>query len=340
MKIETFFPLTIDSTILAELNSCPMSAFRRYVQHFNPSGESTDLIAGGAFAKGLEVTRKAFYDTGLDSHAAIQLGMQAVINAYGDHQPRLGSNKTVDRMVAILEEYFWEYPLETDVIQPAKLADGSYGIEYSFAHELPIEHPDLPGQNLVFVGRADMLCEYAGKLWVSDEKTTSQITADWAKQWETRGQFSAYTWGMRKSGIPVAGAYIRGIGIYKTQTKFVETVTNRSEWECNNWYQQMIDTVEQFVEAYQRWKAINHPDSLQNWSKEERHPAQFFGQAFNESCFKYFRPCTFQDSCKTVNSEGLLAMNMEQNIWLPHLHKRVPLEEFLESLKQPTTEEK
>lgn len=332
MQIQTFFPLTIDSTILAEINSCPMSAFRRYVQHFNPSGESTDLVAGGALAKGLEVTRKAYYDEGAASHAAIQLGMQAVIETYGDHQPKLGSNKTVDRMVSILEEYFWEYPLETDVIQPAKLADGKYGIEYSFAHELPIEHPDMPGQNLVFVGRADMLCEYAGKLWVSDEKTTSQITADWAKQWETRGQFSAYCWGLRKAGIPVAGAYLRGIGIYKTQTKFVETVTNRSEWECENWYRQMLATVRKFADHYRYWRWAQPT----NRSKEMKHPSIWFTQAFNESCFKYFRPCTFQDSCKTVNSEGLLAMNMEQNIWLPHLHKRVPLEQFLEELN-PTT---
>ena len=332
MQIQTFFPLTIDSTILAEINSCPMSAFRRYVQHFNPSGESTDLVAGGALAKGLEVTRKAYYDEGVASHAAIQLGMQAVITAYGDHQPKLGSNKTVDRMVSILEEYFWEYPLETDVIQPAKLADGKYGIEYSFAHELPIEHPDMPGQNLVFVGRADMLCEYAGKLWVSDEKTTSQITADWAKQWETRGQFTAYCWGLRKAGIPVVGAYLRGIGIYKTQTKFVETVTNRSEWECENWYRQMLNTVKWFSDSYRAWRLAQDT----NRSKEMKHPSIWFAQAFNESCFKYFRPCTFQDSCKTVNSEGLLAMNMEQNIWLPHLHKRVPLEQFLEELN-PTT---
>lgn len=325
--METFFPLTIDSTILAEIASCPMAAFRKYVQHLGAE-ESTDLVAGGAFAKGLEVARKNFYDNGMSSQDAITKGLSAMIKAWGDHIPRQGSVKTLDRMLVVLEEYFWNYPLESDIIQPVRLEDGTFGIEYSFAHELPIEHPDLPGQNLVFVGRADMLCEYAGKLWVSDEKTTSQITKDWAKQWEVRGQFSAYCWGLRQAGIPVAGAYIRGIGLYKSETKFVETVTNRSEWECNVWANNMLRLVANFVESYRNYKAaVDHEAT----SKAERHPSNFFGQAFNEACFKYFRPCMFMDSCKTVNSEGMLDMSFTQNIWLPHLHRRVPLQEFLNS---------
>lgn len=326
--MKTFFPLTIDSTILAEIASCEMSAFRKYVQHLNSGRESTDLVAGGAFAKGLEVTRKAFYDTGMSANEAVTLGIQALLDNYGDHIPSKPA-KSADVMAMALEQYFWTYPLESDVIQPAKLADGTHGIEYSFAHELPIQHPDLLGQNLVFVGRADMLCEYAGKLWVSDEKTTGTITADWAKQWETRGQFSAYCYGLRKDGIPVSGAYIRGIGLYKTGPKFVETVTNRSEWECQIWYQNMLQTVSKFVGKYKQYKAAQ----VLGQTKEEKHPANFFRPSFNESCFKYFRPCQFQDACKTLNSEGMLEMSMEQNIWLPHLHKRMPLEQFLETTK-------
>jgi hypothetical protein len=325
--LQTFFPLVIDSTILAEFNSCFMSGFRRYIQHLNGE-ESTDLVAGKAFAKGLEVARKSYYDLGWDGYAAIEAGKEACFEEYGDHAPFPGTTKTCDRMVSTVEMYFMEYPFETDVIQPVKLENGKYAIEYSFAHQLPIMHPDL-NIPLIFCGRADMLPEYAGKLWVSDEKTTSQITEKWADQWQTRGQFTAYTWGLRKDGINVAGAFIRGIALYKQQTKFVECTTTRSDFEVRTWEQQMLEMVHQMVNRYKRFKEVQQPD----YSAEERHPSRFFPGSWNESCFKYFRPCSFQQSCKTDKSEGLLYMQNEQNIWLPHRHVRMPLEQFLQELR-------
>jgi hypothetical protein len=303
-QLQTFFPLVFDSTMLAEFNSCMMAGFRRYIQHLNGE-ESTDLVAGGAFAKGLEIARKRFYNEGFDSFLAIEDGKEACAEHYGLHQPKLGSAKTLDRMVSTIDQYFMEYPMETDVIQPVKLADGKYGIEYSFAHPLPILHPDL-GIPLIFAGRADMLCEYAGKIMVSDEKTTSQITDKWASQWQTRGQFSAYCWGLRKDNIPATGAYIRGIALYKAQTKFVECTTNRSVWEVDMWERQMLAKVTQVVEQYKRFKAAQECPDL---SKEDKNPAMFWAQSLNESCFKYFRPCSFQESCKTASSEGMLFMN-------------------------------
>jgi hypothetical protein len=330
IQIPTLFPLVFDSTILSEINSCQMSAFRRYVQHLNGE-ESTDLIAGGAFAKGLEVTRKSYYDLDWDSYAAIEAGKEACREAYGDHEPKAGSVKTKERMAQTVEEYFFEYPMDRDHIQPTRLESGKYGIEYSFIHELPFKHPQL-GIPLLFAGRADMLCEYAGKLWVSDEKTTSQITATWDKQWATRGQFTGYSWGLRKAGIDVAGAYVRGIGLYKAQTKFVETTTTRSKFEVDTWEQQMLNTIARFLAAYTAFMLAQTPKS--DGSPDlDPHPSNYFPGAWNEACFKYFRPCWFQDSCKTPNSEGLLYMNTEQHIWLPHRHTRMPLQEFLQELR-------
>lgn len=51
------FPHAIDSTMLATFRSCPQKFFRQYIQHWKPKTESVHLIAGGAFAAGIEAAR-------------------------------------------------------------------------------------------------------------------------------------------------------------------------------------------------------------------------------------------------------------------------------------------
>ena len=322
MAVKTFFPLVIDSTMLMEFDSCFQSGFRKYIQHLSKgTGESTDLIAGGAFAKGLEVARKMYYDQGSDPEYAIETGVAALYDAYGDHVP-FKENKSSYRMATALEQYFLEYPLGIDIVQPAKLANGNHAIEYSFAHELPIAHPDLEDFNIIITGRADMIGEYAGRLWCVDEKTTgSAFTMDWAKQWDTRGQFTTYAWGLQKDGIDVAGAYIRGVYLGKSNIKFNECQTTRNKFQIEIWEQQMLQKVNRIIELYKQFKETGG------------HPLQFFHGSWNESCMKYFRPCSFQDMCRDKNSEMFIESQYDQYIWLPHEQRREKLDVFLESIK-------
>lgn len=325
MALKTFFPLVIDSTMLMEYDDCPMAFFRRYLQHLSKGYESTDLIAGGAFAKGLEVARKAYYNNDAPEQEAIQLGIAALFEAYGDHVPMSGV-KTPEKMAAALELYFITYPLAHDIVKPARLENGEYAIEYSFAHELPFPHPDIPDINIIITGRADMLGEYAGRLWVVDEKTTgAAFTQDWSKQWDTRGQFSTYCWSLKKDGIKVAGAYIRGVYLGKVQIKFNECQSIRSDWQTDMWEKQMLAKLERILQTYNDWKASG------------LHPAEFFFGNWSSSCMKYFRPCQFQDLCRDKNSEQFLESQYDQYIWLPHEQQRVPLTSFLESIGYVST---
>lgn len=318
--IRTLFPLVIDSTMLMEFDSCQMSGFRKYIQHLSKGAESTDLIAGRAFAKGLEVTRKAYYNAGADQNEAIALGIEALYEDYGDHVPFESNVKTPEKMSTALELYFMEYPMATDFLQPARLENGEYAIEYSFAHELPIKHPDLD-INIIITGRADMLATYGNKLWVSDEKTTgSPFTKNWARQWETRGQFFTYPWGLGKDNIKVAGAFIRGVYLGKTAIKFEEAQVSKSQFEIDMWEYQMLIKVHKIVEAYTKYK------------ESGEHPSKYFFGSWNESCNKYFRPCQFMDLCRSKSSESFLEGEYDQYIWLPHEQRRAPLNEFLESI--------
>lgn len=319
--MKSFFPLVLDSTFLMEMDSCQMSGFRKYIQHLSKgSNESTDLVAGGAFAKGLEVARKAYYNLGADEHEATALGQAALLEAYGDHIPQKPL-KTPERMSMALEMYFLEFPMSQDLVQPIKLENGEHAIEYSFAHELPFEHPDLPGEKLLITGRADMLVEYAGRIWVFDDKTTgSAFNKNWSAQWDTRGQFTTYAHYLKKDGIKVKGAYIRGVYLGKSQIKFQDCQTTRSDWQTDIWEVQMLQKVERILSQYKVWKESGES------------PANYFFGAWNESCDKYFRPCAFKHLCRTKNSEAYLEGEWDQNIWLPHEQKRENLEVFLESL--------
>ena len=58
------FPHAVDSTMLATFRSCPQKFFRQYVEHWKPKAESVYLVAGGAFASGIEAARRAFYEKG------------------------------------------------------------------------------------------------------------------------------------------------------------------------------------------------------------------------------------------------------------------------------------
>jgi hypothetical protein len=303
--------------MLMELDSCEMSFFRKYLQHLNEE-ESTDLIAGGAFAAGLEAARKAFFDEGLSEFDAVLIGTSALEEHYGEHIPWATNIKTKERMKAALINYFMEYPLGIDELIPLKLQDGTHAIEYSFIHELPFEHPDIPGMPIMITGRADMLASYLGRIWVSDEKTTGQaFTKNWPKQWEARGQFTTYCWGLKKNKIDVYGALVRGVWIGKDSFKFQQLPTSRNNFMIAIWEQQMLEKLKNILEKYKRWKDSG------------KHPLEIFHGAWNDNCFKYFKPCPFQELCRDKNSEQYLESQYTQNIWLPHEQRRIPLADFL-----------
>lgn len=320
-RMKDFFPLVLDNTIMSKFAGCEMRAFRDYIQHLSYGQESVHLVFGKAFAEGLEKARVAFYTEGKSHNDSVIIGQDAAIASYGDYIPPERSVKTADKLVAGLEAYFMEWSMENDTAIPVELEGGGHGIEYSFVHELPFKHPTL-GIPLMYAGRADMLVHHMGKIWMEDDKTSGQMTSTWARQWETRGQFTGYAWGLKKSGIDVAGALIRGIAIYKTKFSFGETLTSRSNWEIARWEDDTMHRVEQMLLKYERY--MNEPT---------KHASRFFRMDRAEMCNSYMRPCPYMDSCKHPEEEVFLSAEMEQHVWLPHLHERQPLDVFLATLE-------
>src|SRR5205807_5169942 len=139
-KLE-YFPEVFDSSMVATLKQCPQLFKKIYLDEYKSKEINVHLRAGGAFARGLEVARSAFYIEGLPSEDAIAKGLGALLESYGDYQCPPDSAKSAERTAGALEFYFQQYPLNHDAAYPILLPGGKRGIEFSFVHPLAINHP-------------------------------------------------------------------------------------------------------------------------------------------------------------------------------------------------------
>lgn len=316
------FPHTIDSTMLSTFRSCPQKMFRQYVEHWKPKAESVHLIAGGAFAKGIEVARKAYFEgiaaiphiafevkdgeqvrivTWLeeacspgDSAVAQELGLAALLAVYGDFECPSDSGKSLERTAGALEFYFERYPFDLDGTTPIVFPGGRRGIEFSFAEPTGILHP-VTGNPILYTGRADMVAEYAGAKYIFDEKTTSQLGASWPRQWEMRSQFTGYIWAAQRAGIATNGAVVRGISILKTKYDTLQSITYRTPYEVDRWVKQVELDLRRMIACWQ--------DGYWDYN-------------LDHACAEY-GGCSFTQVCKSATPESWLPMYFEQRVWDP-----------------------
>jgi hypothetical protein len=299
------FPHTIDSTMLATFRSCPQKFFRQYVQHWKPKAESVHLVAGGAFAKGIEVARKAFFEEGASHLTAQSAGLKALIEHYGDFECPPDSAKSLHRTAGALEFYFEQYPFGQDGMDPVTFPDGRRGIEFSFAEPLPFHHP-VTGDPILYTGRSDMVANFAGGIYVVDEKTTSSLGASWPRQWEMRAQFTGYLWALRQTGVEPAGAIVRGVSILKTKYDTMQAITYRSSYEIERWQEQ---TCRDLARMQRMWE--------EGW----------WDYALDHACAEY-GGCSMTQVCKSSDPETWLPSYFEKRVWDPLLRKEMTVEEY------------
>lgn len=268
------FPEVLDSTIIASLRSCGRKTELEHVLHWKPRAISVHLHAGGAFAKGLEKAREAFYLHGKPEVDAIAEGLLSLVHAYGDFECPPDSAKSLERMMGAYEYYFTQYPMESDAAIPVTLPSGKRGIEFSFAEPIDINHP-VTGNPLIYCGRMDMLTNYANGVFGEDDKTTSQLGASWSKQWDLRSQFTGYCWGAGKAGFPLQGFLVRGISILKTKYDTQQALTYRPAWMIDRWYEQLLRDIKRFI---QMWESGYYDYNL------DHSCAEYGGCVFRQIC--------------------------------------------------------
>lgn len=302
------FPHVIDSTMLAAFRACGVQMFRTYIEHWKPQKQSIDLIAGKAFAEGVEVAREAFFKHKTSAEQAVALGLKALILAYGDAECPPENPKSLPRVAGALEYYFEQYPLGADGATPLFFADGKHGIEWGFLEPLPFPHP-ITGNPILFSGRADMIADWAGGRYMFDEKTTKSLGASWADQWDMRSQFTGYSWVARRNGIPVDGVVVRGVSILKTKYETQQVPCPRTPWEEERWLRQVIKDLNRMVESWNSGEWDYNLDSACN----------------------YYGGCKIKVACKAKEPENWLPVYFEKRVWDPISREEISVKEWEES---------
>lgn len=302
--MSAIFPEAIDNSMRKELVKCEMAAHYRYEMGLRSvDSQRVDLVAGGAFAKGLEVMRKAYYVADAQPSLALNEGIQALYAAYGSFAPPAKSNKTADRMAGALAFYASECPLESSPYVPLVLPTGEHCIEVGFNFPISVTHPDT-GKPLTYCGRFDMLARHkdTGEIWVVDEKTTSQMGEKWANQWILDSQMTGYVWGanrlLAQHNMPerVKGAIINGIAIRLRDYEHGEFQAVRPDWMIDRWYDQMVQDVVDWRTAYRY--GGHH-------------------MALDHACAYYNNPCEFSPLCASRNPERLIEGSYQVVRWNP-----------------------
>ncbi len=297
------FPQVIDSSMLGSYKSCSRQFYYQYLRHLRSTEQSIHLVAGGALADGLEKVRTAIW--GPEKHSfehAIHLGRVAAIKAKGEYEPPEGHNKNLANVLLAIEEYFLHHGTHTDHIQPFMRRDSQGverpAVEFSFAMPTGIPHPET-GEDILYVGRFDMFGERtiggSKNLFVVDEKTTTSLGPQWAKNWDLRSQFTGYCWAAQEYGYPVSGAIVRGISFLKSDFGFADVITYRKAFEINQWKAATRKYILRLIEDWQRLDFEHQLDS---------------------ACTSY-GGCPYQMLCKTPNPERFIPANYVVSEWKP-----------------------
>lgn len=236
--------------------ACPTKWVNNYLRGLEKP-INIHLHAGGAFAKGMETARKVFFKEGGTEEDARLAGMQALSDYYGDDYAEAWAGETKNRtaMMAALSHYLTDgWPLASDYLEPYESAE--QGVEFDFALPFGVNHPQS-GEPLLYRGRIDWLARNKndGTVWIVDDKTTGSLGKSWHQQWNLDSQPTGYVWAARQFGMPVSGVILRGTSILKRGFGHEENLQMRTEFQVEDWHQQLIQDVHGMIATWQDFRA-------------------------------------------------------------------------------------
>jgi hypothetical protein len=263
-----------------------------------------------------------YYNEKLSATEAVEAGYHTVIDDLHEIMAKAHADtdtlKSPERMGLALKEYFRRFPLDMEEVVPAELEDGSYAIEHKMTTELPMLHPEL-GVPLIFKGKLDMFAKAMGRTYIVDEKTTKAITGNTADLLATSGQFLGYAWLAREKGIVVVGAKIRKVAIQVREIKVEEFEVPITDYMIDLWYKATLSKVQTMVDKYK--------ETMQGTDFKES-----FIPDYQHGCTSFFRPCPFQDGCKSKYGENFIESNFQQLAYDSQNRQEIPLADYRQLL--------
>lgn len=324
MSIETLFPINFSHSMLSDIWTCEFSWYNKHVRRFTGMYRSGDLIAGGHLASACEITRKAFFNEGVDEETAIELGYEHILSA----EDTTDALKTNERVAFAFKQYFKRFKMDSSLV-PCQLADGTHAIEYKFLFDTGIKHPELD-QNICFTGKLDGLYRrIAQNHFVSnhvvDEKTTKSVRRITGtklidiqaeeEEYLTSGQLIAYHWAARKLGVKTESSLIRRIPILTNWEAAYELEIPVNQFMIDSWEYATFAKIKELVSKY-RW--------LQEHTDKD--PREAFYPVYNSGCTSYRKLCAFSDGCTSKHGDAVLTSKYRQIIF--NEGKELSLKEF------------
>lgn len=315
------FPELVDNTMRGNYLQCPKRFEWAHIHQLAPMAPSIHLHAGGAFAAGIEVCKRTFYEQGKSAEESLRLGLEALIGFYGPvkaPETKTG-DKSCDNVIRAFDSYFTQqYPLGRDLLRPHIAANGKAMLEFTFALPTEVEHPQT-GDPILYGGRADAINDFGQSLMVSDEKTASQLGEQWARKWNLEAQFTGYVRAALQFGIPVAGVVVRGVGLLKTKITHQEALVYRSQWVVDRWWDQLQFEIQ---------------DMVDNWKKKRFRYAQH-----KDVCGAY-GGCEFEMLCTSQEPARFVPIHFRKRVWDPMAkdngEKLLERPELLEQVQEDT----
>jgi len=337
MNLDTFFPEVFSDSMLGQVFNCELSWFRQNCQKYNSFQTNPDLRAGQIFAKGCELTRKAFYLEKLPLREAIEVGETYIAEAE-DTQHQEKSNILIARR---FRKYFETFPLDGE-FRPVKLENGEYAIEYKFEINLPILHPET-NKPLVFKCILDTIEEQSlpgGRIRtiLNDEKTTSKLSrvpfsvspqypngiVDIEKEtnkFRLSSQLLAYSWAAKTLGIKIDQAHIKRVPLGKEYEPAIRIDIDISEFSIDNWYSSILNKISHLTASYKVWKETSEI------------PQVYFKPSYKDDCVSsYGRLCPYLRGCTSKDGEEMLRQMYPQVVYDRENKIMIPLKEYKEKL--------
>lgn len=297
MELNYAFPRAVDNTMRTAWDACQRKFLLSHIYNLRSQDPSMHLVFGGAFAKGLEVARKEYYGNG-NTNQADYLGRAfiAAIEEWDLHldDPLLDEVKSLPNCLCAIDYYFKEWPMATDWLRPITYEGGEPAIEFTFAIPLQVSNGGVP---VLYTGRFDMFADYASEPAVYDDKTATQLGAQWIRSWSLNSQMTGYIWAGREHGFNCDTAIIRGVSILKRGFGQAQCIEHRTKFEIASWYNVLHHNLEGMLAAFQEGEDAFLPS---------------YGQA----CAAY-GGCPYQSLCKKENWKDWIEPDFREFVWDP-----------------------
>ena len=301
---EPSFPQVIDNVMRSSFVSCPHSFYEEHILKRSATGGSVHLVAGAAYAKGLEIVRRLIWGEGMELEDALCEAFPHIIAEYGTFPcPERYHYKSWERVIQGVVAYFDKWPPKEDNLVPYISPNtGKPAIEFTFSFPTQIPHPET-GQPILFAGRFDMIGVYNDTLWVVDDKTASQLGPNWDKQWRLKAQLTGYTFAARQYGIPVEGALVSGISFLPSGAYgFSRPIEYRPDFILERWWVQLHRDIARMVQCW--------------LDRDEENPYGYWDYDLNDACTAY-GGCPFQQLCSAKDENQWAKTGFEYRDWNP-----------------------